>query len=84
MSYIHFKSAFGREFDKITFDGVSLSVGEIKKMIAEKCKLSKQLDFDLEITNAETSQGKKYRTQETPRINNYTPLSLFPFKGLFF
>ena len=59
MSYIHFKSAFGREFDKITFDGVSLSVGEIKKMIAEKCKLSKQLDFDLEITNAETSQGKK-------------------------
>lgn len=72
MSYIHFKSAFGREFDKITFDGVSLSVGEIKKMIAEKCKLSKQLDFDLEITNAETSQGKSQPNPTEPNLPEST------------
>ena len=57
MSFIHFKSTYSLNYDKITFDGVSLSVGELKKMIAEKCKLTKQLDFDLEITNADTNQS---------------------------
>ncbi len=59
MSFIHFKSAYSINYDKITFDGVSLPVGELKKLIAEKAKLSRQqLDFDLEITNADTNQGK--------------------------
>lgn len=57
MSYIHFKSAFNVNYDKVTFDGVSLTLGELKKLISEKSKLAKQIEYDLEITNADTGQG---------------------------
>ena len=58
MSYIHYKSAFNVNFDKITFDGVSLPLIKLKKLISEKSKFAKQFDFDLEISNADTGQGK--------------------------
>ena len=60
MSYIHFKSAFSVNFDKITFDGVSLPLSQLKKLISEKSKFqtSKQVNYDLEISNADTGQGK--------------------------
>jgi hypothetical protein len=59
MSHIHFKSIYNKNYEKITFDGVSLPLKELKKLIIEKNKLSsKQLDFDLEITNADTNEGK--------------------------
>jgi hypothetical protein len=59
MSYIHFKSVVNTNFDKITFDGVSLPLAQLKKLIAEKNKYTKQVDFDLEITNADTNEGNK-------------------------
>jgi len=58
MSYIHFKSVYNKNYDKVTFDAVSLSLGQLKKLIVEKSKFTKQLDFDLEITNADTNEGK--------------------------
>lgn len=58
MSHIHFKSIYNKEYDKITFDGVSLSVAQLKKQIQEKSKFSKQVDFDLELTNADTNEGR--------------------------
>lgn len=58
MSYIHFKSVVNTNFDKITFDGVSLPLAQLKKLISEKNKYTKQVDFDLEITNADTNEGK--------------------------
>jgi hypothetical protein len=58
MSYIHFKSVFNKNYDNITFDGPSLSVAELKKLIIAKSKFTKQLDFDLEITNADSNEGK--------------------------
>lgn len=58
MSYIHFKSVFNKNYDNITFDGPSLSVVELKKLIIAKTKFTKQLDFDLELTNADTNEGK--------------------------
>lgn len=59
MSYIHFKPPFNKNYDMITFDGVSLSVAELKKMICMKCKITRhrKVDIDLEITNAETNKG---------------------------
>lgn len=57
MSYIHYKSAYSLNFDKITFDGVSIQLAQLKKLIAEKCKFVKQIDFELEITNADTNEG---------------------------
>ena len=58
MSYIHFKSVYNVNYDKITFDGVSLTLSQLKKLISEKSKFVKQLDFDLEISNADTGEGK--------------------------
>ena len=57
MSYIHFKSVYNNKYDKITFDGVSLSLAQLKKLISEKSKFVKQVDFDLEITNDDTLEG---------------------------
>lgn len=60
MSYIHFKSAFDSNFDKVEFDGVSLPLAQLKRLICEKAKFvnNKQVDFDLEITNVDTNEGK--------------------------
>ncbi|RNA38709.1 zinc finger CCCH domain-containing 18-like isoform X1 [Brachionus plicatilis] len=55
MSFIHFKTPYKLNYDKVAFDGTSISLGQLKKLIADKLKFSK-LDFDLEITNAETNQ----------------------------
>lgn len=61
MSYIHFKTVYNNNFDKLTFDGVNLPLSQVKKMIFEKSsfKVNKQIDFDLEITNADTNEGRK-------------------------
>jgi hypothetical protein len=60
MSYIHFKTVYNNNFDKLTFDGVNLTLSQVKKMIFEKSsfKVNKQIDFDLEITNADTNEGR--------------------------
>ena len=58
MSYIHFKSLSNLNYDKITFDGVSLTLSQLKKLVIEKSKFQeRQLDFDLEVTNADTNEG---------------------------
>jgi hypothetical protein len=62
MSYIHFKTAFNVNYDKVTFDGTSISLTQLKKLIAEKLRFSKLVDYDLEITNAETNQGRSRAT----------------------
>jgi hypothetical protein len=36
MSFIHYKLITNKNFEKVTFDGVSLSVFELKKIVFEK------------------------------------------------
>ena len=62
MSYIHFKFVYKTSFDKVTFDGVNLTLSQLKKLIVEKSKLTqnKQLDYDLEITNVDTNEGNLF------------------------
>ena len=36
MSFIHYKLITNKNYEKVTFDGVSLSVGELKKLVLEK------------------------------------------------
>ena len=36
MSFIHYKLITNKDFEKVTFDGVSLTVFELKKIILEK------------------------------------------------
>jgi protein MPE1 len=58
MSYIHYKLVSKTNYDKITFDGVSLTLGQLKKLIFERAKFTKRFDYDLEIKNADTKEGK--------------------------
>ena len=58
MSHIHFKLISYTNYDKITFDGVSLTLMQLKKLIFEKAKFSKRNAYDLEIKNADTKEGK--------------------------
>lgn len=58
MSCIHYKFRSSLDYDTITFDGLSISLTDLKREIMAKKKVGKNTDFDLEITNAQTKEGK--------------------------
>nr|XP_026689737.1 E3 ubiquitin-protein ligase RBBP6 [Ciona intestinalis] len=58
MSAIHYKFSCSTEYKNVTFDGISLSLVDLKKSIMEKQKL-KSTEVDLQITNAQTLQVYK-------------------------
>lgn len=83
MSFIHYKLITNKNFEKITFDGVSLSVYDLKKIILEK-KFRKQIatsssnqngtmpnkksvDVDLEVTNADSNEVYQRDTDLIPK-----------------
>lgn len=55
---VHYKFKSGKEFNTITFDGTFIPLSELKQQIITQKKLGKSTDFDLEITNASSEQGK--------------------------
>jgi E3 ubiquitin-protein ligase RBBP6 len=55
---VHYKFKSALEYDTVTFDGLHISVGDLKKAILHQKKLSKSVDFDLQITNAQTKEGE--------------------------
>lgn len=57
MSAIHYKFSSINEYKNVTFDGLNISLLDLKKAIMEKQKL-KNTESDLHITNAQTLQGK--------------------------
>ena len=57
MSCVHYKFRSSLEYDTITFDGLAISLGELKSSIMAQKKFGKNADFDLEITNAQTKEG---------------------------
>lgn len=54
---VHYKFKSAREFDTITFDGLHISVDDLKKAISLRNRIGKTADFDLLITNAQTKEG---------------------------
>ena len=54
---IHYKFKSAIDYDTITFDGLHISVADLKKAIVHQKKLGKATDFDLLITNAQTNEG---------------------------
>jgi E3 ubiquitin-protein ligase RBBP6 len=56
---VHYKFKSALDFDTITFDGLHISVTDLKKAIVHQKRLGKTCDFDLQITNAQTKEGKK-------------------------
>ncbi len=71
MAFIHYKLITNQNFEKVTFDGVSMSVGELKKILFERKfaattsrkqhhkRRAADHDFDLEITNLDTNEGRQ-------------------------
>lgn len=57
MSCVHYKFKSMLDYDTVTFDGLSITLGELKKAIAAK-KLGKNAEFDLQVTNAQSNVGE--------------------------
>ncbi|RWS16066.1 E3 ubiquitin-protein ligase RBBP6-like protein [Dinothrombium tinctorium] len=53
---VHYKFKTCLNYDKVTFDGVHISVGDLKKAIMQQKKIGKSADFDLQITNQQTKE----------------------------
>uniref|UniRef100_A0A0A1XQR7 E3 ubiquitin-protein ligase RBBP6 n=1 Tax=Zeugodacus cucurbitae TaxID=28588 RepID=A0A0A1XQR7_ZEUCU len=53
---VHYKFKSALDFDTVTFDGLNISVGDLKKAIIHQKRLGKVTDFDLQITNAQTKE----------------------------
>ncbi len=68
MSCIHYKLITNLNYEKLIFDGVYISVADLKKEIVEK-KFKrlhfKSMDIDLEITNADTNEGNTKWTSQS-------------------
>jgi len=58
MSVIYYKFKSAKDYDTVTFDGISLSVFDLKHEIMMSKKLGKGTDFDLSVYNAQT--GEEY------------------------
>jgi len=58
MSHVHYKFQSSSEHDTITFDGLAISLFDLKEAILAKSKLGVSSDFKLQITNAQTNDGE--------------------------
>ncbi|EDW01958.1 E3 ubiquitin-protein ligase RBBP6 [Drosophila grimshawi] len=56
---VHYKFKSTLNFDTITFDGLHISVADLKREIVQQKRLGKIIDFDLQITNAQTKEEYK-------------------------
>lgn len=55
---VHYKFKSALDYDTVTFDGLHISVGDLKAAISQQKRIGKTSDFDLEITNAQTKEGQ--------------------------
>ncbi|XP_026468262.1 E3 ubiquitin-protein ligase RBBP6-like isoform X2 [Ctenocephalides felis] len=53
---VHYKFKSALEYDTITFDGLHISVKDLKKSILHQKRIGKTFDFDLQVTNAQTKE----------------------------
>ncbi|XP_063229900.1 E3 ubiquitin-protein ligase RBBP6-like isoform X2 [Bacillus rossius redtenbacheri] len=53
---VHYKFKSTLEYDTVTFDGLHISVRELKKAILYQKRIGKNTDFDLQVTNAQTKE----------------------------
>ncbi|XP_045475836.1 E3 ubiquitin-protein ligase RBBP6 isoform X2 [Harmonia axyridis] len=53
---VHYKFKSALEYDTITFDGLHISVKDLKNAIIQQKRIGKSTDFDLQVTNAQTKE----------------------------
>lgn len=56
MSCVHYKFSSKLDYNTVTFDGLHITLSELKKQIMARERL-KATDCDLQITNAQTREG---------------------------
>ena len=56
MSVVHYKFKNNLDYKTISFDGLSISLGDFKKSIMSQNK-TKTSEYDLEVTNAQSKEG---------------------------
>uniref|UniRef100_A0A0L8GSV9 DWNN domain-containing protein n=1 Tax=Octopus bimaculoides TaxID=37653 RepID=A0A0L8GSV9_OCTBM len=56
MSSVHYKFKSCLNYDTVTFDGLHISLADLKKAIIQQKKLGKSVEFDLQITNAQSNE----------------------------
>ena len=67
---MHYKFKSALEYDTITFDGLHISVKDLKNSIIQQKRIGKNTDFDLQVTNAQTKEGKRKKVCGTSRVFN--------------
>ncbi|XP_055702927.1 uncharacterized protein LOC129801679 isoform X2 [Phlebotomus papatasi] len=81
---VHYKFKSALDFDTITFDGLHISVADLKKAIIQQKRIGKIADFDLQITNAQTKEEYTDDTTLIPKNTSLTiariPLAIQPKK----
>lgn len=55
---VHYKFKSTKDYDTLTFDGLHISLKDLKKSIFQQKNLGKNTDFDLLVKNAQTDEGK--------------------------
>ncbi|XP_031355514.1 E3 ubiquitin-protein ligase RBBP6 isoform X3 [Photinus pyralis] len=53
---VHYKFKSALEYDTVTFDGLHISVRDLKNSIMQQKRIGKNTDFDLQVTNAQTKE----------------------------
>ncbi|ESO87146.1 hypothetical protein LOTGIDRAFT_106958 [Lottia gigantea] len=66
MSCIHYKFKTTLDYRSVSFDGVALSLADLKKAIFQQ-KRMKPGEFDLDITNAQTKEVYKNPDELIPK-----------------
>ena len=75
MSSIHYKFRATLEYKTLTFDGLHISVDELKRVICEKENIRTE-SFDLVLTNAHTK--RQYSSEELVPRNSSVVIQRIP------
>jgi E3 ubiquitin-protein ligase RBBP6 len=54
---VHYKFKSGKEKHTVIFDGLHISVADLKKAIMQQRKIGKSADLDLQTSNPQTGEG---------------------------
>lgn len=57
MSCIHFKFKSSLEYEKITFDGLHISLGDLKEAIMKQKKIGVSNQYTLKVVDAQSKKG---------------------------
>ena len=58
MSCIHFKFKSSLDYEKVTFDGLHISLADLKDRIMKQKKIGLSNEFRLEVVDAQNKKGR--------------------------